>query len=102
MVVTDGDVWHVFLCMAAGESIGRRFAHLTRTESVYPGRVSQDLQEFVGRDAVLSQWSRSAASAGLKRIKDREIASSGTGRRNDTVRHIVDALMGELGHGPQE
>ena len=77
LVLTDGDIWDLYLSMAAGEPAERRFAHVTLTESDDHSRVVQDLQEFIAREAVLSGRADSAAKARLKQVKDREIGKSG-------------------------
>lgn len=77
LVLTDGDIWDLYLSMAAGKPSERRFVHLTLTESNDLSRVAQDLHEFIGRGQVLTGRSDDAAKARLKLVKDREIGKSG-------------------------
>jgi len=77
LVLTDGDTWHLYLSMAAGEPAERRFAHLTLTELDDLSRAAQDLREFIGREEVLSGRSDDAARARLQQNKSREIGNSG-------------------------
>ena len=91
LVLTDGDIWDMYLSMAEGEPVERRFARCKLTESSDLRGVAKDLRTFLERGEVLSGNARKAAEARLEQVKHREIGKGG-----------LDAAWAELLRGPDD
>lgn len=91
LVLTDGDTWDLYLSMAEGEPLERRFTRCKLTESSEFRGVARDLRTFLERSEVLSGAARKAAEARLEQVKHREIGKRG-----------LDSAWAELLRGPDE
>ncbi|WP_419907417.1 hypothetical protein [Candidatus Poriferisodalis sp.] len=91
LVLTDGDTWDLYLSMAEGEPVERRFTRCKLTESSEFCGVARDLRTFLERSEVLSGAARKAAEARLEQVKHREIGKGG-----------LDSAWEELLRGPDE
>lgn len=77
LVLTDGDTWDLYLSMAEGEPVERRFARFKLTESGDLSGVARDLHTLLERSEVLSGAARKAAEGRLEQVKHREIGKGG-------------------------
>lgn len=77
LVLTDGDIWDLYLSMAKGKPKDRRFAHLALSESRTLTEMADDLRQFLERDRVLSGSAEDAAKERLKLVRDRAVGKAG-------------------------
>ena len=63
VVLTDGDVWDLYLSMASGAVSERQFAHLEITNRAAHGDAAMDLMTFLAREEVLSPGDRANIAA---------------------------------------
>ena len=72
LVLTDGDIWDLYLSMAADERSKRRFAHLTLTKSNDLTAIATDLQRYLSRDRVVKGNAKASAEQRLADDRARE------------------------------
>ena len=72
LVLTDGDIWDLYLSMAADERAKRRFAHLTLTKSNDLTAIAADLQRYLSRDRVVKGQAKASAEQRLEDDRARE------------------------------
>lgn len=72
LVLTDGNVWDLYLSMAAGEPTERRFCHHEIKASRDLSTMAGDLRRYLSREAVVKGQAKSGAEQRLADILNRE------------------------------
>lgn len=72
LVLTDGNVWDLYLSMAAGEPTERRFCHHEIKESRDLAAMAADMERYLSREEVVRGKAKSNAEKRLADILNRE------------------------------
>lgn len=96
LVLTDGDIWDLYLSMAAGPPSQRRFLHVELTQSSDEAAVAKDLTMFLEREAVLSQEANFAAQRRLADVNNRLKGKQGLASAWSSILHERGEPLREL------
>ncbi len=96
LVLTDGNVWDLYLSMAAGEPTERRFSHHEIKASRDLAAMATDMQRYLSREAVVKGQAKANAEKRLTDILNREQGRKALPGAWNTLLAEPDELLRDL------
>ncbi len=95
-MLTDGNAWHLYLSMAAGEPTERRFCHHEIKASRDLSAMAADMRRYLSREAVVQGRAKSDAEQRLDDILNREQGRKALPEAWQTLLAEPDELLRDL------